>query len=172
MGRATQDVSIWDETSDNSAMIDNVGDIHTKSKIWDGTNEVTVITDVDNVVRLAVEQNPHKKVTQPVNQYSTFEVSNTKASYTVPSGKVLYVTYAFVAYGDEPSGRLSLEIQADGTGFGGWLIDVDATSNGTLNPPIETPFGPFSAGTTIRIQRLGGDNDDWSGGWNGYLEDI
>ena len=39
---STGNVTIWDELSENYAQVDDDLDLHTKAKLWDGTDEVTV----------------------------------------------------------------------------------------------------------------------------------
>ena len=143
-----------------------------RRRIWDGTNEVAVVKDEDDVYRLAVENLP-KRRPQPVRQYDSYSNNNTKASYTVPTGKVLYIVYVWISYGDDANGEIVCELQDNGSGIGSLSIERGGGQNqAMLNPPESVPFGSFSAGRTIRIERVDGDNDEWAGGWHGYLEDI
>lgn len=154
-------------------------DINTKltngsqlTKLTDGTNEVDVNQDNDGDYRLAVEC-IRKRKSQPVREYDSYSTNNTKASYTVPSGKVLYVVYAWISYGDEASGEIVCELQDNGTGVSSMAIERGGgVCQAALGPIESVPFGPFNAGDTVRIQRVDGDNDDWAGGWHGFLEDI
>lgn len=54
--RRTSDITIWSEDADNSTIVDSDGDLNSKAKIWDGTNEVDVIDDA-GTHRLAVDAN-------------------------------------------------------------------------------------------------------------------
>jgi hypothetical protein len=54
MGR-TQDVSLFDEGGNYSVIISSDGDLYSKSKLWDGTNQVGVVAGTPN--RLAVDTN-------------------------------------------------------------------------------------------------------------------
>lgn len=147
MGRATQDTTIWDENNDYSAEVDSDNRLQVKAVF--------------------------ARIPQPVREYDSYSTNNTKASYTVPSGKVLYVIYAWISYGDDANGEIVCELQDNGSGVGSLSIERGGGQNqATLGPIESVPFGPFNAGDTVRIKRVAGDNDDWAGGWHGYLEDI
>ena len=51
----TQDISIYNEDGSYNADVDSNLDLHTKSKLWDGTNQVGVVAGTPN--RLAVDAN-------------------------------------------------------------------------------------------------------------------
>ena len=53
--RSTNDVSIRDETSSNHLVIDSEGEANVKTKVWDGTNEVSVS---DNALDVNALPNP------------------------------------------------------------------------------------------------------------------
>ena len=97
--RSKQDTSISDElTPANTLEIDSSRDAHTKSKLWDGTNEVDVVLD-SGKYRLAVDaiiQGSSSGITGDDKNFhteDTYTPSETKElwSYVVPSGKEVFV---------------------------------------------------------------------------------
>ena len=104
--------------------------------------------------------------------FTTQTDADTKASFTVNTGKILFVQTIFAALG-EGGGTIVVEVQEDGTGFAALTISSNGSHSAEVTTPISNPFGPFSAGTVVRMQRIDGDSaKDWSGGWNGYERDA
>lgn len=94
----------------------------------------------------------------------------TKASYTVPVNKELFIT---VMWGTTRKGEFLVQVQEDGTPFHDMAINKDGASYTNITLPTETPYGPFSAGTVISIERVEGQGgQEWSAGWVGYLRDV
>ena len=157
---ATQDISIWNE--ENTKAVDVITDTLAKNRLA-----------VDSVITGFSFGNNPPRVSQPVRAYTTFGTGQSKATYTVPANKVLYIQTAFVSLGDV-GGTITVELQApNGTGQASFMVQDDGTSHATTNWSDSNPLGSFTAGTTIRLYRVGGDSGkDWAGGWSGYLEDA
>ena len=172
MDRRTQDITIWDEDNDYSAIVDSDGDLYTKSKLWDGINEVNVITDNDSVNRLATETIIKRK-SQPIRRYVAFSTAQNKINYTVPAGKRLFIVTMFASQDPSSEGKLAIEFQENTVGFAGFGISGESTSTFQLTAPAEVPYGSFSAGVTIRASRVFGDTGRrWNTGFVGFLEDV
>lgn len=106
---------------------------------------------------------------EPIYEYDGINTDRNKISYTVPTGKVLYLVTLGCSLME---GKIHVEWQEDGTGFAAIGLNEDGTTTAQLNTQTVTPWGPFAAGTVIRARREYGDSGkDWSAEMVGYLED-
>ncbi len=164
---STLNVTIQDEDDSYRAKVDINNDLHTKSKLWNGTSEVTV---TDNKLDVNSSATP-ALYTQQVNSYQTFSTTQTKINYTVPTNKQLHIVFMAI------SGRVStvdIEWQTDGTPFTSMsLSGTNGTPTISFLVPSNAPFGPFAAGEVITSKRIAGDtNKAWSATMVGYLIDV
>ena len=149
--------------------------INANDKTTDLPKSCHIITDGSSVNRLAVDgvfsPDAKSRVTESVQEYSTYGTSDTKASYTVTTGKVLFIQAVWATLGNEAT-TLALEVQEDGTGFASLHIAENGPHNNLIIQAIN-PLGPFAAGVVIRIQRVQGDSGkEWAAGFTGYEEDA
>lgn len=137
----------------------------------DGTKVVTTTTD-GSKERLDTSSIPHI-YDQPVNVYTGYGTATNKATYTVPTGKILYIVTMFVTADVDEGGKITLEWQYATTGYASTSVYKDSDSNFQLNAPAGIPFGPYAAGGQIRCRRVNGDSGkDWAAGFVGYLENV
>lgn len=94
-------------------------------------------------------------------------IDSIKASYTVPAGKKLFITFYWAS---TTQANISVQLQSDGVP----LITIPVSPNSFPNSSLSesVPLGAFSSGTVIRFERIEGLSGlPWSAGWVGYLED-
>ena len=146
------------------------------------------------IARIADPNNPDKKVTtttdgdkerldvyakttpvqasQPVHEYDGWNNDQTKISYTVPTGKVLYITSWFCAHVTDAGGHV-IALRDNGTQISWMSFNNDATTTAQRNFPDNNPYGPIAAGRTITIYRVSGSSpEEWGCEVDGYLEDA
>lgn len=135
----------------------------------DGSKAPTVTTDGAKE-RLDVETNLTARIFSPVHQEDMNRSAATHISYTVPTGKILWIQTLTACYADGSGGENYLEWQEDGSGFHPQYISDGAGYVHALFTD-GNPIGPFAAGVLIRAQRISGASRDWSASFTGYLED-
>jgi len=178
MSTKSQDVTIWDESGDNATDVDADNDLHVKSKLWDGTDEVDVIDD-SGTKRLATQTKitgnviiVASRVEQPIHEYDGYNNNRTKISYTVPSGKVLYLQRLWASHLTDAVGH-TIAFRTGTTQFYWMTFNNDGTTTFEKTYPESNPYGPISAGTTITAYRIdGSSSEEWTAGFDGYLEDT
>lgn len=146
----TQNVAIWDD---------------------DKGKNVSVITDAQGKERLAVDVDFTSRVTTSVHEADMDDSSATHISYTVPTGKVLYIQTLTACYSSGSGGENYLEWQEDGVGFHPQYISDGSGYTHALFTD-GNPIGPFAAGVVVRAQRITGASRAWSAAFTGYLEDA
>lgn len=122
-------------------------------------NKVGVILD-GSIYRLAVDskvvpdENPYKTTGVPVHAYYDGNGNTTLSTYTVATGKVLYVYgWGFSARG----AKSYLELQINGTDVDKmYQEDSSHGQRGQNNVRYTIPI-EVTAGQTVRIYRVGGD---------------
>ena len=191
MTRATQDVSIYDELSDNSLGVETDGSINIKnisgtvslptgaataSNQTDGTQRTQLTNGTSNVTvtdnRLDVNASATPALySQLVKVYSTYTTNQQKATYTVPAGKIFYVIFLTIS---GRSASVDVEWQSDTVPFTAMsLSGTNGSPSIAFALPSNAPFGPFAAGVVVRAFRISGDtNKDWSATMTGYLVDV
>jgi hypothetical protein len=126
MGRATQDVTLWSESSDYSATIDSDGELRSKTKIWDGTDTANVTPNN----RLQVEANISALPATAV-EYRLVKLLNGTSSAQNVDGSVTPQVFSFSPGTDET-----------------WYIEAVTfifNDNGTANPG---DYGCIAGGLT------------------------
>lgn len=109
-------------------------------------------------------------IDQPVNESVAASTATTKALYTVPANKQLFITSMSAT---NMEGKMIIEFQNDGSEFFtiGLNEDGGVFAQQTVDP--QTPYGPFPAADIIRAIRTDGDSGkDWAASFTGYLEDV
>lgn len=154
----SKDVSLHDETT-NNPITTTVDDSKLRLDVD------AKISDIDSDALLA-------RYDQPVSEGEFGNDDRNKVKYTVPTGKILYITTLSLAWGTD-GGELYAEWQEDGSTFHAQAVSQDGNRYNTTVFPPANPLGGFSAGTVIRCRRETGDvGKDWSASFTGYLEDV
>ncbi len=140
--------------------------------IWnnEGDKAVTITTDGAKE-RLDVEANVIARVDNPVHEQDLGGSGATKISYTVPTGKILFIQTLTSAYASTSGGENAVEWQEDAVGFHPQYISDGAGFAHSLFTD-GNPVGPFAAGVEITAQRTAGQSRDWSASFTGYLIDA
>lgn len=105
-----------------------------------------------------------------VQEYDGVSGATTKVTYTVTTGKILFIElwYASASEGK----KYIFELQDGGAAVASIGGGEDGNSPTPMRLPNSNPLGPFAAGQEIDIVRVAGDSGkDWSGGFVGYEED-
>lgn len=151
-----------------------VGDISIGAieiKDADTNIRANVIVNGDGDHRLLVDAgvtsvNPNDVVTASTHN----NVDTVKASYTVPIGKILFITSVWAS---TTQANIISQLQSGDTPIVDIPVSSGANSFASLVLPTETPYGPFVAGVVIEIERIEGLSGlPWSAGFVGYVEDI
>jgi hypothetical protein len=168
MVRATQDITIWDEDNDNAVTIDNDHDLHSKAKIWDGTDEVTITNnrlDVNNIFDGRVDP-----AGTPIHQLGGITQAATLVSYTVPAGNIFYI-YSWGFSSENAQSRIELQINT--TARDRMLQrkenQHDSGQRGLNNVRYTIPI-IATAGQTVRLQRVAGS--DTNRNRTGFFEGV
>jgi hypothetical protein len=147
MARATQDITIWDESSDNSA-------------------------EVTEENRLKVEGNKTSNeiyLGEPVHSLGDITQAATLISYTVPSGKDLFI-YSW-GFSSENANSV-IELQINNTARDRMhSITTNQSDKGmrSLNNVRYTIPIKATAGQTVRLQRISGDTNR---NRSGFIEGV
>ena len=140
-------------------------------KIIDINNKMVSVVNGGDINRLAVDTNIIARVQQPVHKEDISGIAGTKISYTVPTGKILYLQTLTSAYASTSGGENAVVWEADGIGFHPQYI---ANAAGFAHSLFTdgNPIGPFFSGVEITAQRISGASRDWSASFTGYLIDA
>lgn len=105
-----------------------------------------------------------------IQEYAAIGGATDKVSYTVTTGKNLFIQQWHVAV-SEGKGMI-FELQDDGTSLAAIASGEDGGAGGSMNLAPGNPIGPIAAASLVIIHRDTGDaGKDWSGGFTGYEED-
>lgn len=118
-------------------------------------------------VEAQVSQNVQARVSEPVQLFAADNKDRTKCSYTIPTGKMLYVQSFLTAVSE---GKMSVCFRWNGSAVFSVGLNEDGTTSFHASAPSNNPFGPVPAGHTIDLYRVSGDNKKWSAAVFGYLE--
>jgi len=142
--------------------------------IWNDekTKSVTVTTDGAKE-RLDVDSKPSSifRVATPVFENGGHGNGQTRISYTVPTGKVLYIQRLWCCHHSDAAGH-TIVFRVDGTGFCWMEFNNDGTTSFEKTYPESNPY-IVNAGEEVTAYRESGSSpEDWSPGFDGYLEDA
>lgn len=153
---------------------DRTGDVN----IWndDRTKAVTVTTD-GSKERLDVDANisgitaTPGRVATPIHEVDGWDNDQTKISYTVPTGKILYVQRLWCAHVTDAGGH-TISFRVGSTAFCYMNFNNDGTTSFEKTYPESNPY-TLTAGQVLTAYRLeGSSTENWGAGFDGYLEDA
>lgn len=134
-------------------------------EIKDGDSDLRadVATDGNGDNRLLVDAGVTSVDPNDVVTASTHNTNDdVKASYTAPVGKELFITSIWAS---TRTADIIAQLQEDGTAVVDIPVSSGANSFASLVLPTETPYGPYTAGTVIEIERVEGlAGFTWSAG--------
>jgi len=112
------------------------------------------------------------KVITPVHEYDGFNNDTTKISYTVPTGKKLWISgWNLAAVSDAAGHAFALRIGS--TQISWCCVNNDGTTTINRLYTDSNPFGPVSAGSVVTVQRIEGSSpENWGVELDGFLEDA
>lgn len=135
-------------------------------------NKVSVVLD-GSTYRLAVDANINNfsKKSEPVHESEGYNNDTTKISYTVPTGKSLYIQSFFVVSESDASGHV-FALRVDFTEIFWVALCNDANTSFQHVFSTDNPYGPIVAGSVINFRRIdGSSSESWACGFSGFLED-
>jgi len=146
--------------------------------IHDDTDDVAVTTSTDGSKRrLDVDANisgitaTSARVATPIHQSDGYDNDRTKISYTVPTGKVLYIQRLWGSHETDAVGH-TIAFRVDGTEFYWMTFNNDGTTTFEKRYPESNPY-ILTAGEVLTAYRIAGSSpEDWTSGFDGYLEDA
>lgn len=151
----SKDVSIHNETT-NAAV----------TTTTDGSKERL---DVDAIIS-SITSTPGK-VAEPIHQGDGYSNSQTKISYTVPTGKILYIQRIWGSHISDAAGH-TIAFRVSGTQFYWMTFNNDATTTFEKTYPESNPY-TLTAGQVFTAYRINGSStESWTAGFDGYLEDA
>lgn len=163
--RSTSNNSIWDENNSYTWVIDSDGEGNTKTKLWDGTNEVDVLQE-NGTNRLAVDSITVGSSSGITGDDINFHTIDTYASnetkdlwnYVVPVGKIAYIHALVSSSSKSGASRNKLTLVKDDgaeTDVGGYFFSEPFQE---LYPKAVA----FVAGETIiiRVTNAAGNNNE------------
>jgi len=111
------------------------------------------------------------RVATPVHEGDGFNNDRTKISYTVPTGKVLYIQRLWASHETDAVGH-TIAFRKSGTQFYWMTFNNDATTTFEKTYPESNPY-ILTAGQVLTAYRVDGSSpEDWTAGFDGYLEDA
>jgi len=106
---------------------------------------------------------------EPVQEYEGPNNNTNKVEFTVPVDKTLFIEMWHIAIA-EGDGYI-IELQNDTVGVASIGGGEGKEGGESMLSPQFNPFGPFDAGSEVRLHREEGTSaKPWSGGFVGYLE--
>ena len=141
-----------------------------------GTKAVTLTTD-GSKERLDVDANitgitaTPGRVSSPVHEGSGYSNDRTKISYTVPTGKILYIQRLWGSHLTDAAGH-TIAFKVDSTEFYWITFNNDGITTFEKNYPESNPYS-LTAGEVLTAYRIAGSSpESWTAGFDGYLEDA
>jgi len=145
----------------------------------DVTNaDVTTTTDgakerLDVAAKItAISISAPARVATPVHEDDGYDNDRTKISYTVPTGKVLYIQRLWASHLTDAQGH-TIAFRVGSTQFYWMTFNNDGTTTFEKQYPDSNPYGPIAAGVVVTAYRIAGSSPEkWTAGLDGYLEDA
>jgi len=111
------------------------------------------------------------KVSNVVHEYDGWDATSPKLSYTVPAGKVLWITGWNIAARSDAAGH-TFALKSGSTEFSWITVNNDGTTSILRSYPANSPF-EVAAGVVVTCARIDGSTtEEWSVELDGYLEDV
>jgi len=152
----TQDVSIHDDISDAAV-----------TTTIDGAK---LRLDVDADISGTAVVNP-SIVATPIHESDGYDSDQTKISYTVPTGKILYIQRLWCSHQTDAAGH-TIAFRTGTTQFYWMTFNNDGT---TTFEKTYSDYNPYqvTAGVVVTAYRIAGSSpESWTAGFDGYLGDA
>lgn len=135
----------------------------------DKSKKVTVTTDGS---KQRLDVNIPIRYSQLTSGGSFNNTTTNKTVYTIPSGKILYITSLTITYGTD-GGEIYVEWAVNGITHHSQAVSQDANRVCHSIFNAGSPLGPFGTGLSVTANRITGDaGKNWSASFTGYLEDL